>query len=381
MLKEILKIKNSVLFASPEYLYWGLAFFLISVSVIIFILGKLNSLELSYGSKRPLVGEIKFFGFFAVLVFIFSMIALARPYVEHVAPPLIKRGDVEIIFVVDNSGSMLVKDLGVSGGQRLARIDAAAREIFKLYSGGVIKEGDKIGAFVFGLTTRLKVYPTRDMQRFMNEISKLGSPEYLSGDASFWGSNLALVLESVYQGLDLYYRGENENKNWTPKPKANRLVIFFSDGDFDFLNPASNLQEIEERKAYQGRLVSALLEFRKRKLKIYSIGIGSRKETDLDTILRDYKKGDYGEKLEEEIKDLKTRLRLDGLEMIAGQTGGKTPIPTIQNAASGVTDILAKIIDSYRSMSIETPKEKERQELWQYALYIACLIIMKIGRA
>lgn len=371
MYGEMIELKDKILFADPQYLYWELLIFLGAVSVFAFIIRKLNQPELSYGSRRPFIGKIKFFGFFAVIAFLFSMLALARPYVQG-GVPLIRKGSAEITFVVDNSGSMLAQDLGIFEGRRPARIDIAGREIIKLYSSQVIKEGDRVGVFVFGLSSHLRVYPTRDLQRSLNEISKFGLPDHISSDASYWGSNLALVLEDIYIRLDRFDGRKDRDKSWTPKSRSNRLVILISDGDFDFLQPAKSPEEAGERQEYQKRLEAALREFRRRQLKIYGVGIGSHSETRLDSILKDYKKGrDYNEKLPEEIKDLKTRFRSEGLDLIARQTGGKTPILTIHNASYSITDDLAKIIDSHRSTVIEAPKGKEKQELWRYALYFA----------
>ena len=137
---------------------------------------------------------------------------------------------IEVVFIVDSSASMLLKDTG------WARIDLAVREINKLLVTEILKEGDRASCFILGLTGVIGVPLTKDLNTFALEISKLGRPKTLEGNNIYWGSNAGSALTVLYTSLDRWdmfaeFKGE-EPKDWQPKIRRNRLAIIFTDGDF-----------------------------------------------------------------------------------------------------------------------------------------------------
>ena len=65
-----------------------------------------------------------------------------------------------------------------------------------------------------------------------------------------------------------------ESKDWLFRPRRDRLVIFLSDGDFFNYGDDEGAKVRAELEIKS--LNEALLEFRKRGLLVYSVGIGTQ---------------------------------------------------------------------------------------------------------
>src|SRR3989344_60011 len=215
----------------------------------------MNRLKPSAGSRRSILGPMKLWLCLLISACI-VIVAAARPYTDK-GLVQIKRGNAEIVFIVDNSASMWVEDIKPS------RIEIAVREIVGLYNAGIISKGDKVALIVFGRSSRKKLFLSTDLQRFVNEVYRIRRPPTLTGDMFPWASDIPLVLEDAYEMLDAQDRVTSDNTNWQPTSSANRLIVFLGDGDY----------ELDDNRERLGR---ALKEFVKRGLKIYAVGIGTR---------------------------------------------------------------------------------------------------------
>ena len=347
-------VRNSVYFENPEYLtflpFAGLCLVLV---VLVSAFKRRNRPTKTYGSSYPLVGRIKLW-FFTVAVLSATILAAARPYFIYGASSF-KRGDVEVPVVLDISASMWVKDVQPS------RLDLAVREILNLYAQDILREGDRVGLFVFGGTAVRKVHLSTDSERFVEGVGRIRPPTSLTGDAFPWDTDLAVAFEHVYQSLDSQDRFMAGEKDWQPTRRSDRLVLVFSDGDY-----APEGEQV-------ARLDQAMGEFQRRGLKVYPIGIGTRTGVDLSDVLLDYEKGvDYDNALEMELEALRTQLNTDTLSFLEQRSGGRTFI--IDNADVSASTFLKDVVDSHRSISFELAADEDEQEIWQYVVGLAILV-------
>ncbi|MDP3792966.1 MAG: VWA domain-containing protein [bacterium] len=360
MIGQLFELKN-IQFINPEYLkLFFVVYFLSTLWIITFAIRYKNRAKRTVGSHHSLMGRmLRFCLVVIVLVLPFSVFSLARPYLSKGAVQF-KTGTVEIVFIVDDSSSMWARDISPS------RIDIAIREIARLYSQEAIKEGDKAALVLFGKTSLKKLRLSRDLNRFLNEVSKVSQPESLIGDDHYFGSDIPLVLEDTHKFLD---RQDNskQDKNWRPVQRSNRIVLFFGDGDY-------HLKEysLEDRR----RLNVALLEFRRRGLKIFSVGIGTRRGVPLTTVLANYKKGeDYNDQVEAELREQGiTRLDTTTLGLLSSQTGGS--VATVENGSGSAEGFLKNAINDNRNSSLEVASEPEKKELWREFLLAAIFFVL-----
>ena len=137
-------VKDSTSFGNPEYLVF-LPF--AGVGLVLGVLAyyiKLRTRPVkTYGSSYPLIGTIRLWSF-ALVALTMMILAAARPYFIYGASSF-KRGNVDVPVALDVSASMWVKDVGPS------RLELAVREIVNLYAEDILREGDRVALFVFGV--------------------------------------------------------------------------------------------------------------------------------------------------------------------------------------------------------------------------------------
>ena len=328
----------------------------------------------THGSKYPLVGSLKFW-LAIVLMLPFVIGARAKPFTTK-GNVLVKRGAAEVIFVVDYSSSMFLKDTG------WARIDIARREVLKLLSMGILQEGDKASLFllqVAGFPPRL--YLTGDLSAFSNEVSRLGRPVTLRSSANYWGSDVSGTFEKLYMSIDrqdIFNESgvlDEPKQDWRPKFRKNRLVIVFTDGDF------FNGQDASLAQANRLRLENALQELKTRGLRVYPVGIGTTNETKLTDILKDYEMHkDYDVALEKELAGKVSSLNPANLELLKSMTGG-TGSFIIQNTSGDASGFIELAINNHRTASIEPGINQDKKDLWLFFLMTALTIFVSgLGR-
>lgn len=347
---------NSIEFRNPEFLV------VVPIAALLLIFGlaiSLVGLKLrptkTHGSSYPLLGHVKFW-FFVIVALAVLAVAAARPFLAYGGSSF-KRGDVDVAVVVDGSASMWVKDLGSS------RLEIAVREALNLYTQEILTPGDRVALFVFGTTTVRRVHLSSIAERFVEQVGDVGPPEVLSGDAFPWDSDISTAFEHVYQSLDSQDRFEAGDDDWRPEERSDRLVLLFTDGDF--------IADAEQT----ARLDQALIEFQRRGVKVYPIGIASRREVDLSVILQDYVRGaDYDASLESDLQGLSTRLNTEDFGMLEQRTGGRSFI--IDSAGVSSSTFLRNVIDSHRSIAFQLIPAEDKQEVWQWVVALAVVIFV-----
>lgn len=360
-----LSIQN-IKFAEPvklQLLAVPLAFFILSIILWLFWLYRRPNK--TYGSSYPILGRFKFW--IANILFLALLIGVwARPYINK-GSLIVKRGNAEVIFLVDYSASMLLKDTGIS------RIDIASRELLKLPALQILKEGDRAALYILGLQGVRFLPLTSDLSSFVSEVSKLGIPDNLLASNIYWGSDIGSALERVYTSLDrqdafVTFKGKNPSPGWRPEIKSNRLVVFIGDGDyFNYDDPKEKEFEKEDKEHFE----AGLNEFRKRGLKIYPIGIGTRSGGKVISILDNFKReSEYDPKLEEDLKGQESRLNAYHLEYMRNATGADR-LFLIENLNADASSFLKTVIDGHRNISIDPGITPERQEVWKYFAILA----------
>ncbi len=366
---DIVRLWHNLYFVEPNNLQWlwvvaGIFLF----GVLVWLLKLFRRPAKTYGSRYPFFGTIKFW-FALILTFSLCVIAYARPFIAK-GSFAVKQGSVDVVFVVDFSASMLLKDTG------WARIDIAGREIIKAVSGEIIKKGDRAAIFIFGKIVSPRIFLTQDLNNFASEADKIGRPSTLLFNDLYWGSAIGTAFQRVYQALDrqdMIAEFGKESKSWRPRPKRNRLVIFLSDGDF--FNYGGDEEVKAKAESEAKNLNDALREFKKRSLPVYAVGIGTQSGVRLIDILKNYKEGEeYDPKIKEELSGQFSRLNISYLNYLATATGGQ--VFTIEHPNSDAGEFIKTVINRHRSTFVESAAVQEKQELWLYFLLGALVVFL-----
>lgn len=374
----IKNLSGNFVFAEPIFLYLLILLapiFLIWIFAV--ALGLFSRPEKTYGSKYPLIGKIKLWGFFTLPATFLMITALARPSISG-SEIKSSNGDVQAVILFDNSFSMKAVDIKPS------RLEIARREI--LSTDSFLKEGDKVGLFTFGKGSHRKLYLTDDLGIFFDQVFGVGLFENLN-DETIFDTDFATALERIYLSLDrqdAYFEGREYNERYNPKKRTNRIVIIFSDGEDQFLNykpvkPEEARVVAEEKAEYIKRLSKVLAEYRKRGLKIYPVGIGTRRGVSWISLLKGYKKGtDYSEGLEKEWASQITRLDRNNLIALAKHTNVDFSSYdwTVESAQGNARGYLKYALDSNRRPLFELAEGDNSQQLWQYCLLVAAVFLV-----
>ena len=162
-------------------------------------------------------------------------LALARP--QHVdRQRVVEREGIDILLVLDTSGSMEAEDYSV-GRRRVSRLRAAKEVIARFVEG---RPDDRIGLVVFGDQAFTQVPLTTDhgaMQRFLKQVS-IG----IAGQSTAIGDAIAIAAQRMKE-LDA----------------PERVIILLTDGD-----SRTGMDPIDAAKA------AAALDMR-----VYTIGMGA----------------------------------------------------------------------------------------------------------
>ena len=325
------------------------------------------------GSRYPFLGAMKFWLALTFVLFL-SVLAWARPFLPK-NKVSVKRGAAEVIFVVDFSASMFLKDTG------WARVDIAGKEITQAVLSGAIRKGDRAALLVFGKIFSPRIPLTRDLDAFANEAAKIGRPyDILVGDL-YWGTAISSAFERTYELLDrqdMFIEFGKESPDWKPKFRNDRLVILLSDGDFFNYGKDDTDADLKTEIELEN-LKRVLQEFKKRGLVVYAVGIGTRQGAPLTSILKDYEL--QWSWLQDELKAQTSRLNLPNLERLARTTGGS--VFALEHTGVDANRFNKSVIDKHRSTFIEPTMEEEKQELWFYfvltalALFVVGMVMTK----
>lgn len=264
--------------------------------------------------------------FLLLMVFVFSVMALARPQWGFEWQE-VKRQGVDLLVVVDVSKSMLTQDVKPN---RLERTKLAIRDLVKKL------KGDRIGLVAFSGDAFLMCPLTVDYNGFLLSLNDLSTRSVPRG-----GTNIGRAIEEAM-------------KNYDDTPNQYKAVIIVTDGD-----------------DLEGDPVKQALKAKEAGVKIYTIGIGT-KEGELIQISNEYGQSDF-------LKDqngnyVKSRLNENLLQEISLKTDGA--YVKASGAQFGLDLVYEREISKFEKREFESSMQKKYHERFQFPLGIAFILLV-----
>ena len=261
-----------------------------------------------------------------LIVFIFGIIALMRPQWGFEWQE-VKRKGLDILIAIDTSNSMLASDIKPN---RLERSKMAVRDLIKKL------KGDRIGLIAFSGTAFLQCPLTIDYGGFLLALNDLSRNTIPRGGTS--------ISSAIDVAMNAFEGGE----------KGQKVMIVITDGE-----------------DHEGNPQAAAEKARKKGIKIFCIGIGT-KEGELvqipdkngrKTFLKD-RKGNA----------VKSRLNEDVLQKIAMITGGAY----VRSSATdfGLEIIYEEKLSGLEKKEIKARMKKNYYERFQIALAVALFLLL-----
>ena len=170
-------------------------------------------------------------------------IALARP---HGPAQAIRVGGIDMVILADGSASMRVRD--IPGGDRWQH----SMNFVRLVAESLDWQDDRLALTVFARIAAPQVRLTRDPNTFFFFLDHLDqAPPFRIEDNTTWDTNLELA---VYWGLRLMERDEELHG----KSANGKMFVLLTDG-----------------QAWSGQVANSLRLAARRKVPIYTVGVGS----------------------------------------------------------------------------------------------------------
>lgn len=383
-LKYIWLNQDKIYLASPEnlpLLFVGTPILLLCFLLIWYLKLKKRP-EKTHASRYSKLMDLKLW---LGMIFVYGLIAIA------VSKPMIAKssfetslGPVEITFIVDLSLSAHLKYFGQSGPTSLeiAKTQIQAIEPF-------LRPQDQASVIYFARSAHEAhpMFPLNQSLRplFNRAVEEIRFPEKLNVITTYNptlnfvdSSDIVSALQETYK---LYDKTEKiRNPRYIPDKAENRLIFLLSDGDF-VINPgnAQSEDEVKEIKDYRQSMFKALSELKKRGIRIYAIGIGSRTGVPLINALRKYKKGeDYDQEYEDAIiqKGL-GRVFPSNLGLLVEGTNGdsNTDVIVLDSLNANAHEFMQKAIESHRQGNqAKTVESRNDEPLWKSVVILAIAV-------
>lgn len=346
-------------FYNPEFFSLFNVFWILFVLLLmIFIFKIIFRPPKSKFSKYKVIGQDKLW-FIVFLLIALSIIALARPISETGYD--VVTSNINIFFVLDDSISMKADDIKPS------RLEAAKAEIRKLISNDIIVEGDRLSLSRFGRLPSLVSALSDDFSEFLNALDKINYPDVFY-EHSRTDTNLAALVEWL---ANIIEKHKNIYKKFDiDLDKEKVIVILFSDGD-------DKVRNISALQRGLGKLI-------KEKIKVYCIGVGTKKGAQVSAKVQDYKEVSHDgydtvlEKAGIKTITINSRLKTDILKQIANATSGKVYV--MSSSLRGASGFLQNIVEANRITSLQRKSIKEGQDVWWnlFGFWIFILLLVMI---
>jgi len=285
-----------------------------------------------------------------VMVIGLILLSLSRPQLSTQKPIKTR---LDIIGLVDSSWSEKVLDVTWQG-KKVFRLDLVKEEMKQFIKDHISKDKNSLALIAFGPKAFCRSYFTFDVSSLMFLADHFNPKDFPPE-----GTDIA---EALYAGIDMLDTID-EHPDIFQATSRRRIFVMISDGE-DNINSED-----------ASRLEEALSEIIKRKIPIYTIGIGS-KEGGYIVEDVDYR-GNFiymTENYDNTGEKVFSRLQEETLKRIARITGGKYVYATTGDELSNAfKDVLVKEAEK------EKKKEKDYYDVWQYLLgvaFVLCLIII-----
>jgi len=264
--------------------------------------------------------------FFLLLVFLFLILALARPQWGDSSKKVERKG-VDIVFMLDTSLSMLSEDVKPS------RFQVASQEIKSIIRK---LKGDRVGLVVFSGSAYLQVPLTLDYSAFMLflESVKVG---HVPDPGSSLSSALNYVLR-IFPKEDLKYK----------------VLVLMTEGEDTLGGIDESLKAMQEAK-----------------IRVYTIGMGT--EAGGPIPLKDQTGRQVGFKKDRTGSVVISRMAPEVLKKIAEATGG---IFLPSTTAGREVDLLLKHISSLGQKNINEKMIAEKEDHYGFFLLWALIFLL-----
>ncbi len=287
---------------------------------------KLGNLQtLNRFSRRNITGNLKREGLFVSLSLLFFILALSQPQAGTRLESVAITGS-DVYIAIDLSQSMKAEDVSSSRLER-ARIDAL--DLINSL------DGDRAGLILFAGDAFVQCPLTIDYDALTGIIKAIGKDTAVAS-----GTNLSATLEVAMKSLN-------------PREDKYSLLVLMTDGE-----------------TTAGDLDKALREIRRRGIKVFSIGIGTKKGAPIPVFdekgtRTGYKKDKYG-------KVVISSLDETVLKSIADTTGGY--YFRAGKSFNEVTKLLSAL-ETMKKREIETKKYTVYEERFQIPLTLGILFL------
>ncbi len=263
---------------------------------------------------------------FIILVFVFSILALARPQWGFEWQP-VKREALDILIAFDTSKSMLTQDIRPN---RLERAKLAVRDLLKK------AVGDRIGIIAFAGDAFLVCPLTVDYNGVLLTLDDLDVNTISRG-----GTNIRAAIDAAL-------------REYKEVPSQYKVLVILTDGE--------NLE---------GDAVAAARQAGQQGIRLYTIGLGTRAGELIQV------EDVFGQK--EFLKDekgnfVKSRLNEELLQQLALTTGGV--YVRASGAESGLDMVYERELSRLEKREIESKMEKKYHERFQYPLSLALIFLV-----
>ena len=257
---------------------------------------------------------------------IFITIAFTRPQIGFRWKETKQQG-VDILFAVDTSNSMLAEDIKPN---RLERTKLAIRSLVSRLS------GDRIGLIAFSGTAFLQSPLTVDYDGFLLTLDDIDTEILPRGGTS--------ITKAIEEAIEAYDKVE----------KSHRVLVLISDGEDT-----------------DGDAISAAKKAKDNNIKIFTIGVGSKKGVPIPFI------NEEGREVFLKDRDGNTiysRLNEKLLQEISFITEGAY----IRSSSGefGLDTLYKERLSKIKKRKVEIKKHKEYNERFQIPLFIALLLLI-----
>lgn len=337
-------------FAEPSFFqfFYLAALMFAAVAALVFFKFFLRPRKSKY-SRYELLGP-DFFWLPVLFLIVLMILALAGPRINS-GYSLGNTGGVDILVLLDESISMLAKDLKPS------RQEAAKKISLGLIEKGILRPGDRVAFFAFGGITRWRMPLSEDFNDFKVKISEIGHPPIYQEESQL-DTDFAYLLAYVAKSID---KQDNFIKNnlWNLNFKAyqnNRMAFLLSDGNNES----------------DSSLDAGFSELTKRNIKIYAIGLGTKKG---ETVTVKAYNIENSDKPPEKIT-IKTVLQMKELEKAAESTGGKSFVFDAESKQAQLDSFIRQAVSDNRSLLPKLIFSDREKDIWWDVLAVPTVILL-----
>ncbi len=344
---------ETLYFSEPVYFSFFNLLRLLGVVIIAILI-----LKIIYRPQKTKYSHYKILGKDTVWVSILavcllSVIALAGPKLNK-GLKLTPGGNIDVGFLVDYSFSTRTDDIDGK-----SRLDTMKSTIASFVASGTLKPGDRITLFVFGTHSIWRMPLSEDFNVFQSQLGEITHPQVYQEDSQL-NTNLTNVIEHVPKSMDkqdgfFQKQASSMGISWL---KNNRIMFLFSDGN-DNENKSLGL---------------GIREFNKRKIKIYSVGVGTKEGKKIT--IEAYDPNDSNKIIKTTVK---TGLKTQRLNEVAVKTGGELYIIDSTSSIKGAQTFLKNTVNSNRTFTPRLVASTESREIWWEILAIPAVLLLLLA--